>query len=130
MNGASAVYGMTRVGMPAPSMVGRPVRWKTEVPEPVVIADEAPLVVAELAPEEPPVVLAAVEAAVDALDLSVVCVAVLRSGRSVRDMAWTEVVSASSKNPADAASRRVCDRILRNVFVYVGKCVRVSARVR
>lgn len=43
MKGAAAVSGTPMVGMPAPAIVGRPVRWKTER-EPVVLEIGGPLV--------------------------------------------------------------------------------------
>jgi SH3-like domain-containing protein len=46
MNGASAVNGMTRVGMPAPWMVGRSVRWNVVPVAMLTVLD--PLVDAEV----------------------------------------------------------------------------------
>ena len=80
INGASAVKGMTSVGMPAPSMVGRPVRWKA-LPEVVAVPEEAAVVEASafvVCADE-----AVIEVAEDAVEDLVVCVAVERSGRSL-----------------------------------------------
>lgn len=68
MKGALAVYGMTRVGMPAPAMVGSPERLKIELS----VADAPPVVTKEL------------DESLVAELLDVVCVAVERSGALVR----------------------------------------------
>lgn len=113
INGAAAVYGMTIVGMAAPAMVGRPVRWETEfvvlaalLEAPVV--DEASVVVAD--PEDPEVAEVPEEAdesvALDAdvavaLLADVFSVAVLRLGKSVRVVAS----AARAKEPAKANNK-------------------------
>lgn len=116
INGAAAVYGMTMVGMAAPAMVGRPVRWETEL---VVLAalleapvvDEASVVVAD--PEDPEVAedaevpeeadeSVALDADVAvALLADVFSVAVLRLGKSVRVVAS----AARAKEPAKANNK-------------------------
>ena len=81
------MYGMTRVGMPAPAMVGRSLRWDTVLVEPLVEVEEmkdAASVVAVVAASVAAVVLASVvDSAVVSAVVAVVCVAVDRSGRSV-----------------------------------------------
>lgn len=76
MNGASAVYGMTSVGIPAPAMVGIPDRWYMEVEE---VEEVASLVVCEELS-----VVDAEDDVDDAVVEAVVSVMVESSGRSVR----------------------------------------------
>jgi len=130
MNGASAVYGTTMVGIPAPATVGAPVNLNTElvlVPElaAVVEAEDASGKVAVVATEEPPVVAADVaevclfvdaaeedaseeaadEAAVEAAEVACVVlpVTVAKSGRPV--VAGSATASALTNETKASRSR-------------------------
>jgi len=114
MNGASAVYGTTIVGIPAPATVGAAVRENSELAAVPVegTADEALVVVAaELADDEVAfVLLADVDEALELDEDLDVCVAVLRFGR-LESWASTEVANRSTSRPAAAVLARPCARI-------------------
>lgn len=107
MKGASAVYGMTNVGMPAPARVGKSVvlvavpEDETEVLEEasVVVVDVSLVVVASL------VVVSVVVAAVVAEVVAVVSLVVVRSGRSVAVDAACASGDAARARMAQASTR-------------------------
>lgn len=138
INGASAVYGTTMVGIPAPATVGALVSLNTEFVA-VPLVEDASGNVAVVATEEPPELAAdvaedcpfvdaaeeaALEEAADEADVDaaeVVCVVlpviVARSGRfvvagSATASALTNETRASRSRPAVAAFIRLCGRIL------------------
>lgn len=129
---------MTSVGMPAPAIVGRPVKWKTvleDVLEAVPVVDEASVVEEPPVLDEPSVVDEAPVAVAEAEDLSVAVlfasvalvpdvaaavlsaddessVAVLRLGKSVR-----AVVSAAMTTAPASANNHIEARIVKSVLL-------------
>ena len=131
MKGASAVYGTTSVGMPAPAMVGTSLKWKMEVvAEPEEAADEALVIVAEepavVLPLVFPLVLAAVVLAA-AVDPPVVAedavvfdaVAVERSVTSVNCALIGAHARARRRTAAAKALVCMCDFILYDTRLFL-----------